>query len=204
MGVPRLLIDDVQIERGERKAPRRTTSNPPPVANRETRISRQISTMASSSTGGRPPPASAAPWPPTAKTTADPILRNALRYTISAREYAALHKYVLSRSRVLRRAAPSVAAVERMMDGGPHGRERRISEAAVGEANGKGKAVAGPVGGDDFNVRAVRHALRVFVATAVGMKGWGWVSARIMGGKNEYAHTDSLSATVFEVRKRDS
>ncbi|GJC89093.1 hypothetical protein ColLi_11931 [Colletotrichum liriopes] len=47
----------------------------------------------------------------------DPILRNTLRYTISAKEYAALHKYVLSRSRLLKRAAPSVTAVERIVDG---------------------------------------------------------------------------------------
>ncbi|KJZ71662.1 hypothetical protein HIM_08974 [Hirsutella minnesotensis 3608] len=68
----------------------------------------------------------------------DPVLRNTLRYTISAREYAVLHKYILSRSRVLRRSAPGPATVD--------------------------KALARP-GGDDYNARAVRHALRVFAAT---------------------------------------
>ncbi|KAK8116534.1 uncharacterized protein PG998_004815 [Apiospora kogelbergensis] len=47
------------------------------------------------------------------KSLADPVLRNAIRYTMSPREYESLHKYVLSRSRVLRRRAPSVMAVEK-------------------------------------------------------------------------------------------
>ncbi|KAJ4303876.1 hypothetical protein N0V88_001474 [Collariella sp. IMI 366227] len=46
--------------------------------------------------------------PPTAASATDPILRNALRYTISAREYATLHRYVISRSKVLKKRAPSV------------------------------------------------------------------------------------------------
>lgn len=76
----------------------------------------------------------------------DPILRNALRYTVSAREYATLHKYILSRSRVLRRAAPSPGSVERALQ------PRRK-------------------GDGDYNARAVRHALRVFVVTLAGVKG---------------------------------
>ena len=44
----------------------------------------------------------------TAKSAVDPILRNALRYTISAREYSLLHKYVISRSRALKKRAPTV------------------------------------------------------------------------------------------------
>ncbi|KAK5995246.1 hypothetical protein PT974_03645 [Cladobotryum mycophilum] len=77
----------------------------------------------------------------------DPVLRNALRYTISAREYASLHKYILSRSRVLRRAAPSPSTIEKAL-----------------QPTRKG--------GDDYNAKAVRHALRVFAATWLGMKGW--------------------------------
>jgi hypothetical protein len=38
--------------------------------------------------------------------------------------------------------------------------------------------------GDDFNARTVRHALRVFAATWVGMKGWEAVAKRM--GKQEY------------------
>ncbi|EGU84639.1 hypothetical protein FOXB_04827 [Fusarium oxysporum f. sp. conglutinans Fo5176] len=78
----------------------------------------------------------------------DPVLRNTLRYTISAHEYAALHKYILSRSRVLRRATPTPNRVE--------------------------KALQPPKGGDDYNARTVRHALRVFVMTFLGMKGMGY------------------------------
>ncbi|WAO86407.1 Hypothetical protein NCS54_00368000 [Fusarium falciforme] len=85
--------------------------------------------------------------------TTDPVLRNTLRYTISAREYASLHKYILSRSRVLRRATPNPSRVE--------------------------KALQPPKGSDDYNVRAVRHALRVFVGTFLGMKGWDVVAKRM-------------------------
>ncbi|TWU76086.1 hypothetical protein ED733_007635 [Metarhizium rileyi] len=83
----------------------------------------------------------------------DAVLRNTLRYTISAREYATLHRYILSRSRTLRRAAPTPASVDRALQ--PQSQ------------------------GDDYNARAVRHALRVFVATMVGMKGWEAVSRRL-------------------------
>jgi hypothetical protein len=86
-------------------------------------------------------------------TTADPILRNTLRYTVSAREYAALHKYILSRSRTLRRAAPSPSSVD--------------------------KALQPKKGGDDYNARAVRHSLRVFAATWLGMATWEKIQRRM-------------------------
>lgn len=83
----------------------------------------------------------------------DPVLRNALRYTntISAREYAVLHRYMLARCRLTRRAAPAPAAVARALR----------------------------AAGDDHNPRAVRHALRVFAATWLGAKGWGLVAANV-------------------------
>lgn len=83
----------------------------------------------------------------------DPILRNALRYTISAKEYQTLHKYIISRSKVLKRNAPTVSQVER--DG-----ERK----------------------DDYNAAAVRSSLRVFVGTAAGLKAWGLISKALLGG----------------------
>jgi len=186
--------------------------------------------MASSSSGAaatasNPP---AAPKRKAAATTAaeDPILRNALRYTVSAREYAALHKYILSRSAALRRRAPSVETVTRIMNGdaaagptaaaagssgsssrpGPSGRRRSSKDqqhSAEGEGQGKGKEVdrrpvgadaldrekekrpAVMVGADDFNARAVRHAIRVFVATGVTMKVWTAVMRRISGKSAE-------------------
>jgi hypothetical protein len=53
---------------------------------------------------------------------------------------------------------------------------------------GKGKAnegAPGPSGhrGDTYNARAVRHALRVFVATGLGMKAYDAVMARLKGEK---------------------
>ncbi|CAM1502442.1 Fc.00g044260.m01.CDS01 [Cosmosporella sp. VM-42] len=101
--------------------------------------------------------ASSSRRPSSVRSTTDPVLRNALRYTISAREYASLHKYVLSRSRVLRRTTPSPSNVD--------------------------KALQPEKGKDDYNARAVRHALRVFVTTWLGMKGWDAVAKR-MGDKD--------------------
>lgn len=92
-----------------------------------------------------------------AQPPTDPILRNTLRYTVSAREYAALHKYVLSRSKTLRRATPTPGTVD--------------------------KALRPATPGGDFNARTVRHALRVFAATWVGMKGWEVLARRV--GKKE-------------------
>ncbi|KAF4504593.1 hypothetical protein G6O67_008026 [Ophiocordyceps sinensis] len=112
--------------------------------------------MASSAPSSSGPPPVAPPPRSSAAATVDPVLRNTLRYTISAREYAVLHKYILSRSRVLRRNAPGPAAVD--------------------------KALAPARGGDDDNAKAVRHALRVFTATWLGAKGWDVVARRV-GGK---------------------
>jgi hypothetical protein len=89
-----------------------------------------------------------------AKSTTDPILRNALRYTISAKEYETLHKYIISRSKVLKRNAPTVAKVERLV-------ERQ--------------------GRDDYNASAVRAAARVCVATGAGLKLYGLLMERVLG-----------------------
>jgi hypothetical protein len=102
--------------------------------------------MASSSGAAAPKGATAAPM--------DAVLRNTLRYTISAREYATLHKYIISRSKTLRRAAPTPASVDKALQ--PQKK-----------------------GGDDYNAKAVRHAQRVFVATMLGMKGWEAISRRL-------------------------
>ncbi|KAG5974978.1 hypothetical protein E4U55_007917, partial [Claviceps digitariae] len=106
----------------------------------------------------------------------DPVLRNTLRYTISAREYATLHKYILSRSKALRRAVPSPASVDKALQ--PQQEQHR-----------KG-------GGDDYNARAVRHALRVFVATMAGMKGWEAVGRRLGGGKAAKSSSGSGSGSA--------
>lgn len=55
--------------------------------------------------------------------------------------------------------------------------------------SGKGKepetdrGAGAMVGADDYNARAMRHALRVFLTTATAMKIGGLVSARFMGQK---------------------
>ncbi|KAG6006588.1 hypothetical protein E4U43_000420 [Claviceps pusilla] len=103
----------------------------------------------------------------------DPVLRNTLRYTISAREYATLHKYFLSRSKALRRAVPSPASVDKALQPQPQQQHRRGGR------------------GDDYNARAVRHALRVFLATLAGMKGWEAVARRLRGGGGKRARSPS-------------
>lgn len=90
----------------------------------------------------------------TAKSTSDPVLRNALRYTISAKEYQTLHRYVISRSKVLKRNTPSVSHVEKLVD---------------------------RPGKDDYNASAVRASLRVFLATGAGLKAWSVLSQRLFG-----------------------
>lgn len=94
-----------------------------------------------------------------AKSTADPILRNALRYTISAKEYETLHKYIISRSKVLKRNAPTVARVERIID----------AKVPTGEHY------------NDYNASAVRASARVFIASAAALKIWGIVGERFLG-----------------------
>ncbi|TDZ53226.1 hypothetical protein CTRI78_v007067 [Colletotrichum trifolii] len=91
-------------------------------------------------------------------------------------EYATLHKYVLSRSRLLKRAAPSVAAVERIVDGD------KAAAARQGSAPGAGSRAV-----DDYNARAVRHSMRVFIGTAMAMKGWALVSTKLLGAKPDAA-----------------
>ena len=91
-----------------------------------------------------------------ARAQVDPILRNALRYTISAKEYQTLHKYVISRSKVLKRNAPTVSQVER-------------------ERSKK----------DDYNAAAVRASLRVFIGSAAGLKAWSLISPLILGRNRE-------------------
>ncbi|KAM3444929.1 hypothetical protein NHJ13734_000963 [Beauveria thailandica] len=98
---------------------------------------------------GRPRRASSA------AATVDPVMRNALRYTVSPREYAALHKYIIARSKTLRRSAPTPGAVEKSLAPTP------------------GSAAS------DYNAKAVRHALRVFVTSWVGMKGYELVSRKL-------------------------
>lgn len=99
------------------------------------------------------------PSPPenvASKAKTDPIFRNALRYTISAKEYKTLHKYIISRSRVLKKNAPTVPRVEKLVE---------------------------RPGRDDYNAAAIRASLRVFLATGAGLKVYAFLSSRVFGTK---------------------
>ena len=109
-----------------------------------------LSTMASPSIGSPKPPHGRV----SAKTTTDPILRNTLRYTISSKEYETLHKYIISRSKSLRKNAPSVVRIEKLVD---------------------------RPGRDDYNAAAVRATLRVFFLTSAGLKAWTVFCERVLG-----------------------
>ncbi|KAF2645076.1 hypothetical protein P280DRAFT_444425 [Massarina eburnea CBS 473.64] len=95
---------------------------------------------------------SSAPQPPSGGKAEriDPILRNALRYTISPREYQLLHQYLLSR-------APAV--------------KKRTLPPKRYDAIAKG--------GDDYNVAAIRASLRLAVLTLSGLKAWEFASTKL-------------------------
>lgn len=84
-------------------------------------------------------------------------------------------------------------AVQRIMEGGE--RQGRARAQSVGGAKGdkrKGKGRQGETAVvDDYNARAIRHSLRVFVATGALMKLWEMASARLMGKKAEYVFQHS-------------
>ncbi|KAF2144847.1 uncharacterized protein K452DRAFT_356220 [Aplosporella prunicola CBS 121167] len=82
----------------------------------------------------------------------DPVLRNALRYTLSTREYKLLHDHLIAH-------APPAA-------------RQRAPPPRRYEAIVKSK--------DDYNAAAVRASLRLGLATYGGLKLWELVSTRLM------------------------
>jgi hypothetical protein len=99
----------------------------------------------SSSSASSPPSASGKPQ------TMDPVLRNALRYTISAKEYELLHQYLLSRAPAVRKRTPNPKRFE------------TISR-----------------GPDDYNVAAIRASLRLGIATFSGLKAWELITTKLL------------------------
>ncbi|KAI9715158.1 MAG: hypothetical protein M1812_006137 [Candelaria pacifica] len=82
----------------------------------------------------------------------DPILRNALRFTVSAKEYKLLHQYLINRSPpAVQKRAP----------------QPRRYESIVHSKN-------------DYNAAAVRASLRVFLATQTGLKLWDVISTKLL------------------------
>jgi hypothetical protein len=91
------------------------------------------------------------PSPSGKPRTVDPVLRNALRYTISAKEYELLHQYLLSR-------APAV--------------KKRTIHPKQFDAISKGP--------DDYNVAAIRASLRLGIVTFSGLKAWELINTKIL------------------------
>jgi hypothetical protein len=81
----------------------------------------------------------------------DPLTRNALRYSLSPREYKLLHKYLIARAPVVRERAPQ-----------PHKYEKSVKNS------------------NDYNAAAIRASLRVFGATFAGLKLWDLITAKVL------------------------
>jgi hypothetical protein len=68
-----------------------------------------------------------------------------------------------------------VSTVEKLVVGDREpGRRSSVSGGAAGSSN------------SDFNARAIRHALRLFLATGLGMKAWTTVQNKISRKDPEY------------------
>lgn len=93
---------------------------------------------------------------------------------------------------MLRRAAPSVSAVERIVDGPKRGvapkdrsgdgRGNNDDDDDDSETTGSGSGSGGNGGGagDRYNTRAIRDALRVFAGTAAAMKAYQLLAKKVM------------------------
>ncbi|KAL8729069.1 MAG: hypothetical protein Q9166_004986 [cf. Caloplaca sp. 2 TL-2023] len=101
--------------------------------------------MASTEPYSSPPPSSI-------PSKVDPILRNAVRYTISAKEYKTLHEYLITRS--------------------PPALRRRIPPPVRVDSSSKAS--------NDYNAAAVRASLRVFIASQTGLQAWDLITTRIL------------------------
>ena len=94
-----------------------------------------------------------------------------------------MHKYVLSKSKALKRNVPTVAAVERILDGSDKSGSSSPSSRRKGKKDNR--FTGDGDGADTYNARAVRHSMRVFVTTGVLMRLWRIVEARMGKGKKE-------------------
>lgn len=83
---------------------------------------------------------------------ADPVTRNALRYTISTREYELLHQYLISRSPALKKRSPDPEKIQSAAPD-PH----------------------------DYNAATVRLSLRLFASSYAGLNLYEWVLQKPMG-----------------------
>jgi hypothetical protein len=81
----------------------------------------------------------------------DPVVRNALRYTLSEREYRLLHQYLLARSPAVRKRTPAPP-----------------------------KYAASIKSKDDYNAAAIRASVRVFASTYSALKLWDIIKSRLI------------------------
>ncbi|QIW95683.1 hypothetical protein AMS68_001201 [Peltaster fructicola] len=96
----------------------------------------------------------AAPPTGTGKRALDPVTRNALRYTISPKEYELLHQYLISRAPArIKQQAPAPQRFERIT--------RARTETG------------------EYNIASFRAAFRVFAAAYIGLKGYEKLSLRL-------------------------
>jgi hypothetical protein len=86
----------------------------------------------------------------------DPLTRNALRYSLSPREYQLLHKYLIARAPVVKKRVPQPAKYEK----------------SVKDTN-------------DYNAAAIRASLRVFGATFAGLKLWDLITVKVLARGKE-------------------
>ncbi|THY37925.1 hypothetical protein D6C98_10556 [Aureobasidium pullulans] len=97
-----------------------------------------------------PPSSAASSASSSNRQNLDPVTRNALRYTVSAKEYELLHQYLVSR-------APSV--------------QKRALPPKKYEAIVESK--------HDASISTVRASLRVFITAYSGLKAWDVISRRL-------------------------
>lgn len=133
------------------------TSTTPPSKPCSRRTTHQTSSMSSASAPQPSPPGNPKPI--------DPILRNALRYTISAKEYQLLHQYLLSRAPVVKKRSIHPKRYDAIVQGR-----------------------------DDYNVAAFRAALRLGIVTLSGLKAWEVIKTRLLspGTAKRYSLFSSL------------
>lgn len=97
----------------------------------------------------------------------DPVLRNALRYSVSPREYQLLHEYLLSRAPIVRKRAPL---------------PRRYDAISKGT--------------DDYNAAAIRASLRLAVLTFSGLKTWELITTKLRRAGSQTYVENLLPASI--------
>ncbi|KAF2843305.1 hypothetical protein M501DRAFT_926160 [Patellaria atrata CBS 101060] len=85
----------------------------------------------------------------------DPVIRNALRYTVSAKEYKLLHRYLISRAPAVRKKTPPPPRYEAIV---------------------KSK--------DDYNAAAIRVSFRLFVSVYGALRGWEYLIGKLVKRTN--------------------